>query len=178
MSYIKMIKESKATGKLKRLYTRCGAKGDDSLDNILKIHSLSPDSLKGHWELYRGIMYGESSLTKAQREMIAVVVSQINECEYWLVHHGEGLRKETSLEFVNSLRDYRTATLSEFDMLMLLHAEKLTLKSNSITPEDIEQLRSVGFTDQNILDINQVTAYYAYVNRVASGLGVELEKKD
>jgi len=59
---------------------------------------------------------------------------------------------------------------------MLVYTEKLTLKSNSIKNSDIENLRAVGFTDRNILDINQVVAYFAYVNRVASGLGVELEK--
>ncbi len=58
---------------------------------------------------------------------------------------------------------------------MLWYAEKLTLNSNGINKSDIEVMKSEGFTDQNILDINQVTAYFAYVNRVASGLGVELE---
>ena len=82
MAFIKVIKESEAEGKLARLYKRMGANGDDSLDNILKIHSLSPDSLKGHWELYKGVMFGDSSLSRAQREMIAVVSSSINQCDY------------------------------------------------------------------------------------------------
>lgn len=82
MAFIKMIKESLAEGKLAKYYRRVGAKGDDSLDNILKIHSLSPESLMGHWELYRAVMFKDSSLTRTQREMIAVVVSNINVCEY------------------------------------------------------------------------------------------------
>jgi len=82
MAFIRMISESKAIGALAKLYKRCGSKGDNTLDNILKIHSLSPDSLKGHWVLYRAVMAGDSSLTIAQREMIGVVVSYLNECEY------------------------------------------------------------------------------------------------
>ena len=54
----------------------------DELDNILRIHSLNPPSLSGHYELYKTLMRGHSALTRAEREMIAVVVSGINECHY------------------------------------------------------------------------------------------------
>jgi len=82
MAYIKMIEESKAEGKLAKYYKQMGSKGDDTLDHILRIHSLSPESLKGHWELYRSVMFRDSSLTRVQREMIAVVVSKVNDCYY------------------------------------------------------------------------------------------------
>lgn len=72
--------------------------------------------------------------------------------------------------------DYKTADISDFDMIMLDHAVKLTKRSNSIKPSDIAYMQENGFSDRNILDVNQVTAYFAYVNRVASGLGVELEE--
>ncbi len=52
------------------------------VDNILKIHSLHPESLKIHFDFYKLVMYGRSSLSRIQREMIAVVVSAANECHY------------------------------------------------------------------------------------------------
>ena len=58
---------------------------------------------------------------------------------------------------------------------MLIYATKLTHAPSKMTSNDVEQLRVVGFGDRDILDIAEVTAYYAYANRIADGLGVELE---
>jgi alkylhydroperoxidase family enzyme len=58
---------------------------------------------------------------------------------------------------------------------MLAYVEKLTLRPWEVIKEDVIALRTAGFSDAAILDINQVTGYYAYVNRLADGLGVELE---
>lgn len=58
---------------------------------------------------------------------------------------------------------------------MLEYAEKLTLRPWEMAEEDVIALRDAGFSDAAILDINQVTSYFAYVNRLADGLGVELE---
>ncbi len=71
--------------------------------------------------------------------------------------------------------DYRLATLDESDRAMLDYAVKLTLAPWAMEPADVERLREVGFEDADILDIAQVTGYYAFVNRLADGLGVELE---
>lgn len=62
------------------------------------------------------------------------------------------------------------------DRAMLIYARKLTLAPASIGAQDIEQLRSNGFDDRAIHDICAVTAYFAFVNRIADGLGVELEE--
>ncbi len=58
---------------------------------------------------------------------------------------------------------------------MLVYATKLTHTPSKMTANDVEQLRAVGFSDRDILDIAEVTAYYAYANRIADGVGVELE---
>ena len=58
---------------------------------------------------------------------------------------------------------------------MLTYAEKLTRTPWDMLPEDIAPLRTAGFSDAAILDINQVAGYYAFVNRLADGLGVPLE---
>jgi len=71
--------------------------------------------------------------------------------------------------------DYRQAVLSPQDRAMLDYAVKLTLEPWHMVKRDVIALREAGFSDAAILDINQVTGYYAYVNRLADGLGVELE---
>jgi uncharacterized protein YciW len=58
---------------------------------------------------------------------------------------------------------------------MLEYAEKLTLAPGAMRRSDVERLRDAGFDDADILAIAEVTGYYAYVNRVADGLGVQLE---
>jgi len=72
-------------------------------------------------------------------------------------------------------RDWRGAGLDERRTAMLEYAEKLTLRPTSVTREDVDALRATGFSDEDVLHICEVTAYYAYVNRIADGLGVELE---
>ena len=58
---------------------------------------------------------------------------------------------------------------------MLDYADRLTRDPAAMGPSDIEALRAVGFSDRDVLDIAEVTAYFAYVNRIADGLGVTLE---
>jgi uncharacterized peroxidase-related enzyme len=72
-------------------------------------------------------------------------------------------------------RDWRKADLSRSDRAMLAYAVKLTLEPWHMVREDVAALRAAGFDDADILDINQITGYYAFVNRLADGLGVELE---
>lgn len=74
------------------------------------------------------------------------------------------------------LEDYKTANLEKKDVFMLQYAEKLTRKVSSISERDIKGLRKFGFSDRDIFDINQVVAYFNYVNRIADGLGVNLEE--
>ena len=80
---------------------------------------------------------------------------------------------------VNSLKkDYRSANLKPVDLKILDYAVKLTRTPSKINSEDIELLRSEGLDDRAIHDICCITAYYAFVNRIADGLGVELEGKN
>ena len=72
-------------------------------------------------------------------------------------------------------RGWREAGLPERHQRMLEYAEKLTLRPREMRREDVEALRAVGFGDADILQIAQVAAYFNFVNRVADGLGVELE---
>jgi alkylhydroperoxidase family enzyme len=81
LAWIRVIDEEEAEGRLARFYERY-AEPDGRVDNILKIHSINPASMKAHFDLYALLMRGPSDLTRAQREMIAVVSSAINQCHY------------------------------------------------------------------------------------------------
>lgn len=81
MAHIPYVPDDEARGLLARLYERyVGEQG--VVDNILRIHSLNPRSMRDHVDLYAHLMRGASPLTRIQREMIAVTVSAANECFY------------------------------------------------------------------------------------------------
>ena len=71
--------------------------------------------------------------------------------------------------------DYRKADLSPRERAILDYAVKLTLTPSVMQRSDVEGLRAAGLSDAEILDVCQVTSYYNYVNRLADGLGVDLE---
>lgn len=71
--------------------------------------------------------------------------------------------------------DFRAAELNDMDRAMLEYVAKLTLEPWNMVENDVVKLRTAGFSDEAILDICQVAGYYAFVNRLADGLGVELE---
>lgn len=71
--------------------------------------------------------------------------------------------------------DYRATDLEPADRAMLDYVAKLTREPGAMEASDVAALRAAGFSDEAVLDINQVTGYYAFVNRLADGLGVELE---
>jgi alkylhydroperoxidase family enzyme len=77
-SYINIIENDKASGLLKKMYEEF----DGKMANILKVHSLNPQSLRAHLDYYRVLMFKPSPLSKKMREMIATVVSSTNECFY------------------------------------------------------------------------------------------------
>lgn len=80
MAWIRVIGEAEAEGPLKAIYEK--TRDAHGVDNILKIHSLHPESLDAHLAVYRNIMFGAGPLARAEREMVAVVVSAANGCHY------------------------------------------------------------------------------------------------
>ncbi len=94
------------------------------------------------------------------------------------MHHRRGLRrllKDDELLLAIEA-DWTTAPLSDARKAMLSYALKLTLCPGEMVQADVSALQEAGFTDRDILDIAEVTAYYAYVNRIADGLGVPTEQ--
>ena len=93
-------------------------------------------------------------------------------------HHGAALLELTeNRELVEKIKEnYREANLDSRIRLALEFAEKLTENPSGVTDEDVEILRNAGWDDREILDICQITSYFNFVNRMADGLGIELEK--
>ncbi len=176
MAWIEVLERENAQGQLSEIYDEVSRKRG-GIANVYKIHSMNPPTLKAHLELYMSLLYRKGGLSRAQREMIAVTVSALDECEYCVVHHSEALaRYVKSTETLKSLRqDYRETDLPEKERAMLDYCAKLTMDPYKMRERDVEELRTTGFTDSEILDINLITSYFNFVNRVVLGLGVELE---
>jgi uncharacterized peroxidase-related enzyme len=173
MSWIEEIEVSEAEGKLAETYaTLIEQRG--KVSNILKVHSLNPDALGAHLNLYMTIMFGKSGLSRAEREAIAVVVSASNDCEYCVSHHAEALRRYVKDEEIVNL--LMTAdgleTLQPRLSNIVRHAEKLTTAPGAMTDVDLGELRAEGLSDGDILDITLIVGYFNFVNRIALGLGV------
>ena len=96
-----------------------------------------------------------------------------------MAHHGRGLRRLLKDDALADRieNDYATAGLDARRLAMLRYAEKLTREPAQMTRGDVEALRAAGFGDADVLGIAEVVGYYAYANRIADGLGVELEEE-
>jgi uncharacterized peroxidase-related enzyme len=178
MPFIKVIQHDEAEGRLKEIYDQL-VKSRGKLAEVHKIQSLNPESIVAHMELYMKIMFGKSPLRRYQREMIAVIVSSANDCEYCIRHHAEALQffwKDE--EKVNQLSiDYHSIDLSEKDNLFCQFAQKLTVDPNFEGKKELlDQMKALDVEDRAILDVTLVVSYFNFVNRMVLGLGVDLEK--
>lgn len=179
MSWIEEIEITEAEGRLAEVYAELLEKRG-KVSNILQVHSLNPDAMANHLDLYMTIMFGKSGLSRAEREAIAVVVSATNECEYCVNHHTEALRRYIKDEDI--LQTLATADgLEELEPRLgniVIHAEKLTSAPAAMTESDLEPLRAEGLSDRDILDISLIVAYFNFVNRIALGLGVGFDAEE
>jgi uncharacterized peroxidase-related enzyme len=150
-----------------KLRTRSGF-----VPNVYRAYSLRPQQLRGFIALYDSIMMDDSGLTRAEREMIAVAISAQNHCFYCLTSHGAILRVRGGDEVLADTiaANYRAADLTPRQRAMLDLAVKVTHSSDTIGDEDIYSLRAHGFSDEDIMDIVQTSAFFNYSNRVASAL--------
>lgn len=181
MTWIKTVPYEEATGKLKDLYDRI--KGpENNVDNIMLAHSLRPHSMEGHMTLYKYVLHHpRNAVPKWYLEAVGVVVSHINRCGYCFDHHLAGMRRligddERSDRIAAAIRNEVFAeSFDEKEAAGLVYASKVTRDAASVTEKDIQVLRDVGFSDGEILELNQVTAYFAYANRTVLGLGINTD---
>jgi uncharacterized peroxidase-related enzyme len=181
MSWINETAFENASAEVRRLVE--SAKGPNgSPDNIIKAHSLRPHTLTGHLSLYKNVLHhSANTLPRWYLEAIGVYVSVLNSCAYCVAHHSEGLKKHSADEneaylIIVALQQGKPEIFfDDFFLEGLNYAKTLTVSPAEIREADIQQLRDVGFSDGEILEINQVCAYFNYANRTVLGLGVELK---
>lgn len=180
MARINVIDYQEAEGHLKEIYDNLIQKRG-KLADIHKIQSLRPESIVKHMDLYLDIMFGRSSLSRAQREMIAVVVSVANGCQYCTMHHLQALRHYikddqqlkaiTQWPAIGILRD-EEAALCDFALHLTRHP------GDHENTDFTKPLQKHGFTDDGILDAVLVIAYFNFVNRIALSLGLQADDKE
>jgi uncharacterized peroxidase-related enzyme len=178
MSWIKTIAYADATGRLKTLYDRVKGPGD-TIDNIMMLHSLRPHTMEGHMAIYKHVLHNSANtLPKWFLETLGVWVSMLNECAYCVEHHFAGLQRLLADDArARSLRKafedmaIDRAPLTDAQKEALRYAELLTCMPADVTEAVIADLRRAGYDDGQILEINQVVAYFAYANRTVLGLG-------
>ncbi len=184
MAWIKTISLEQATGKLKQIYKRV-AGPNGKIDNILSSHSLRPHTLDGHMRLYKNVLHHNANqLPKSQLEALGLFVSLLNQCDYCVEHHYQGYRRliddDQKAESVLSAMHTENLALvfDKSEICLFDYAKKLTLNPSSVSKADFEKMQTAGFDDGEILEANQVIAYFNYANRTVLGLGVELEDED
>lgn len=180
MAYIDIIEPHQAEGSLKEIYSDLEKKRG-KLAQIHKIQSLHPETITAHMDLYMSVMFSKSPLKRAQREMMAVVVSAANHCEYCQLHHGEALnhywKDEEKVEMLRA--DFTRVKLSDIDLQLCRLAQKLTAEPGNIDGSlDIDPLKKLGLSDRAILDAVLVVSYFNFVNRTVLGLGVEADEEE
>ena len=179
MTWIETVSYSDSDGDLRELYDRI--KGpDDNVDNIMLAHSLRPHSMQGHMTLYKYVLHHpRNTLSKTYLEAIGVYVSLLNNCDYCVEHHFAGMARligdnKRSLAIRKALQD--RAPEDAFDgaeLAGLRYAAELTTAPETLGEANIVDMRKAGLDDGQILEINQVTAYFAYANRTVLGLGID-----
>ena len=180
MSWIDCIPYNEAASELKRLYDR--VKGpENNVDNIMLVHSQRPHTMSGHMALYKNVLHHKNNtIPKWFLETIGVYVSHLNKCDYCVVHHSEGLKRlmDDSAFFKRIITNLQSDHFCEiFDKKYekaLIYAKLLTLNSSKIDRGHINGLIENGFSEGEILEINQVVAYFNYANRTVLGLGVNI----
>lgn len=179
-AWIKMIPLEEATGLLKQLYDKVKTP-HGTVDNVMRVHSLRPHTMDGHVVLYRSVLHNPANTVPLWfLEMVATYTSLINRCEYSLTHHyanarrllgddARAARMRAALEAGAPEREFAGKELA-----MLRYAGKLTARPQDMTEADVIAMREAGADDGEILEVNQVCAYFNYSNRLLNGLGVTL----
>ncbi|WP_371171173.1 carboxymuconolactone decarboxylase family protein [Aliiroseovarius sp. 2305UL8-7] len=178
MAWIETIAYDDADGKLKMLYDRVKGPGNN-VDNIMMTHSLRPHTMEGHMAIYKYVLHHTgNTIPKWFLETLGVWVSRLNDCDYCVDHHFAGLKRllgdDTKADGIRAAieaRDIAYAPLDEAQKLAMDYARQLTRDPGGLAEEIIGRLRAAGYSDGEILEINQVSAYFNYANRTVLGLG-------
>ena len=178
IAWIKTIEPRDATGRLEELYEQVTTP-HGTVDNVMKAHSLRPHTMAGHLALYRSVLHNEdNTLPFWFLEAVAVCTSLVNRCAYSVAHHFANVRGLLDDE-ARAARMYEALEAGEpermfagKELALLRYATKLTASPGDMTEDDVARARGAGASDGEILEVNQVCAYFNYSNRLLNGLGV------
>jgi len=178
MAWINTVAYETSSGKLRKLYDR--VKGpDNNVDNIMLAHGLRPHSMEGHMTLYKNVLHHTgNTIPKWFLEALGVWVSALNKCDYCVEHHysgmkrliGDDLKSEAILAAARA-GEMADAPLDAAQLLAMAYGRVLALAPAEVSQAMVAGLREAGYDDGQILEINQVVAYFCYANRTVLGLG-------
>lgn len=181
-AWIRMIAAAEAEGYLRELYERVkGPQGQ--IDNVMKAHSLRPHTMEGHLALYKSVMHHKgNALPVWFLECMAVYTGLVNRCDYSVAHHFAGLVRQLGGDKARGGAIYRALAAGRpeeafagKELALLRYVRKLTAEPQRMARADVDALRAEGADDGEILEANQVCAYFNYSNRLLNGLGVTTE---
>jgi uncharacterized peroxidase-related enzyme len=150
-----------------------------TVDNVMRVHSLRPNTMRGHVVLYRAALHDDANTIPTWfQETISSYVSILNDCPYSLANHwanarhliGDDARADAIEVALQAKQPWDT--FSGPELAMLMYTEKLTLRPAQMVKADIDALKAEGIDDGEILEANQIIGYFNYVNRCLNGLGV------
>lgn len=142
--------------------------------NVFAALAHRPDEFRAFFTYYEAVMNRDSALSKAEREMIVVATSAINQCLYCVISHGALLRifsKEPLIADQIAV-NYRKAGITERQKAMLKFACKVAEDSASLDEGDFAELEQHGFNQEDAWDIGAIAAFFALSNRMANLTGM------
>lgn len=154
---------------IKKYFDKCQEKLG-MIPNVLRVYSFDQTKLRAFMDMYNDLMLGDSSLSKLEREMIAVAVSSVNRCYYCLTAHGATVRQLSNDPVLGELlvMNYRVAELDARRRAILDFAVKLTERPYAIEEADRQALRDQGLSDRDIWDVAAVASFFNMTNRLSS----------
>ena len=140
------------------------------IPNVFLVLARRPHEFRAFFAYHDALMERESGLSKAEKEMIVVVTSAMNDCQYCVVAHGAILRIKARNPLIADqiAINYLKADLSECQVIMLKLALKIASSSGEVTDADLDEARTVGFDEEDLWDIGAITAFFALSNRMAN----------
>ena len=177
-AWIKMISDEDADEELTEVLNLARTP-HGTVDNVMRVHSLRPNTMKGHVTLYRAALHDESNTIPMWfQETISSYVSILNDCPYSYANHWKNAAhlmqdptKAKQVEIALNAKKPKSHFIGA-ELVMLEYTEKLTLKPGEMVETDVIKLRENGVDDGQILELNQIIGYFNYVNRLLNGLGV------
>jgi len=138
--------------------------------NVFLVLAHRPDEFRAFFAYHDALMEKDSGLTKAEREMIVVATSNLNQCQYCVVAHGAILRirAKNPLLADQVAINYRKADITPRQKAMLDFAVKVSAVAHTVADEDFATLRGHGFNDEDIWDIAAISGFFALSNRMAN----------